>query len=170
MPSDIRWRYGASTAITNAVASLASDTNLLAGYESAVIDNTTDGFEDIILSGKRTTGTSPTASRQIEIWAVAWDSNAWPDVFDGTSSAETITSSDIKNAICRAVAIMPTNNTSDRIYSYTGISAKQVFGGVLPSKFVLFTTHNTGVALNATAGNHEDRYQGIYPQVQNATP
>jgi hypothetical protein len=169
MPSDIRWRYGVSTVITNAVAGLASDTNLLAGYESAVIDNT-DGFEDIILSGKRTTGTSPTALRQIEIYAVAWDSNAWPDVFDGTTGAETITSADIKNAICRSVAILPTNNTSDRTYSYTGISAKQVFGGVLPSKFVLFTTHNTGVALNATAGNHEDRYQGIYPQVQNATP
>ena len=165
MANNILWRYGTSTVITNAVASLASDTNLLAGYESAVIDNT-DGFEDIILSGKRTTGTSPTASRQIEVWAVAWDSNAWPDVFDGTTGAETITSSDIKNAICRAVAILPTNNTSDRTYHYTGISAKQVFGGVLPSKFVLFTTHNTGVALNATAGNHEDRYQGIYPQVQ----
>lgn len=165
MANNILWRYGASTVITNAVASLASDTNLLAGYESAVVDNT-DGFEDIILSGKRTTGTSPTASRQIEVWAVAWDSNAWPDVFDGTTGAETITSSDIKNVICRAVAILPTNNTSDRTYSYTGISAKQVFGGVLPSKFVLFTTHNTGVALNATAGNHEDRYQGIYPQVQ----
>ena len=166
MPNDIKIKYGTSTVITNAVASLASDTNLLAGYESAVIDNTTDGFEDIILSGKRTTGTSPTASRQIEVWAVAWDSNAWPDVFDGTSSAETITSSDIKNAICKCVAILSTNNTSDRTYSYTGISAKAVFGGVLPSKFVLFTTHNTGVALNATAGNHEDRYQGIYPQVQ----
>ena len=165
MSNNILWRYGTSTPITNAVASLASDTNLLAGYESAIIDNT-DGFEDIILSGKRTTGTSPTASRQIEVWAVAWDSNAWPDVFDGTSGAETITSADIKNAICRAVAILPTNNTSDRTYHYTGISAKQVFGGVLPSKFVLFTTHNTGVDLNATAGNHEDRYQGIYPQVQ----
>ena len=166
MANNILWRYGATTTITNAVASLASDTNLLAGYESVVIDNTTDGFEDIILSGKRTTGTSPTALRQIEVWAVAWDSNAWPDVFDGTTGAETITSADIKNAICRSVAILPTNNTSDRTYHYTGISAKQVFGGVLPSKFVLFTTHNTGVALNATAGNHEDRYQGIYPQVQ----
>ncbi len=84
MANNILWRYGVTTVITNAVASLASDTNLLAGYESVVIDNTTDGFEDIILSGKRTTGTSPTASRQIEVWAVAWDSNAWPDVFDGT--------------------------------------------------------------------------------------
>lgn len=166
MPNNILWKYGSTTTITAAIASLGSDTNLLAGLESSIIDNTTDGFEDFILSGKATTGTSPTASRQIEVWAVAWDSNAWPDVFDGTSSAETITSADIKAALCKAVAIMPTNNTSDRTYSFTGVSAKQVFGGVLPSKFVLFITHNTGVNLNATAGNHEFRYQGVYPQVQ----
>ena len=61
---------------------------------------------------------------------------------------------------------MPTNNTSDRAYHFTGVSVRQAFGSVLPSKFVLFTTHNTGVNLNATAGNHEFRYQGIYPQVQ----
>jgi hypothetical protein len=166
MPNNILWKYGSTTTITAALASLASDTNLLAGLESAIIDNTSDGFEDIILSGKVTTGTSPTATRSIEVWAVAWDSSAWPDVFDGTSSAETITSADIKASLCKPVAIMPTNNTSDRTYSFTGVSAKQVFGGVLPSKFVLFATHNTGVALNATAGNHELRYQGVYPQVQ----
>jgi hypothetical protein len=166
MPNNILWKYGSTTTITAALASLASDTNLLAGLESAIVDNTSDGFEDIILSGKVTTGTSPTATRSIEVWAVAWDSSAWPDVFDGTSSAETITSADIKASLCKPVAIMPTNNTSDRTYSFTGVSAKQVFGGVLPSKFVLFATHNTGVALNATAGNHELRYQGVYPQVQ----
>jgi hypothetical protein len=166
MPNSILWKYGSTQTITAAIASLASDTNLLAGLESSIIDNTTDGFEDIILSGKATTGTSPTASRQIEVWAIAWDSNAWPDVFDGTSSAETITSADLKAALCKAVAIMPTNNTSDRAYFFTGVSAKQVFGGVLPSKFVLFIVHNTGVNLNATAGNHEFRYQGVYPQVQ----
>lgn len=166
MPNNILKKYGTRTTITAAVASLASDTNLLAGIESSIIDNTTDGFDDILLSGKSTTGTSPTASRQIEIWAVAWDGSSWPDVFDGTSSAETITSSDIKNVICRCVAIMPTNNTSDRTYHYTGISAKAVFMGELPSKFVLFQVHNTGVALNATAANHEHSYIGVYSQVQ----
>jgi hypothetical protein len=166
MPNNILWKYGSKTTITAAVASLASDTNLLAGIESSIIDNTTDGFEDIILSGKSTTGTSPTASRQIEVWAVAWDGSGWPDVFDGTTSSETITSADIKSIICRSVATMPTNNTSDRTYHYTGVSAKQVFGGVLPGKFVLFVVHNTGVALNSTAANHEHSYQGVYPQVQ----
>lgn len=166
MPNSILKKYGSKTTLTAAVASLASDTNLLAGIESSVIDNTTDGFDDILLSGKTTTGTSPTASRQIEVWAVAWDGANWPDVFDGTTSAETITSSDIKNAICKPVAILATNNTSDRTYHFSGVSARAVFGGELPSKFVLFIVHNTGVNLNSTAGNHEFSYVGIYPQVQ----
>ena len=166
MPNSILKKYGSKTTITAAVASLASDTNLLAGIESSVIDNTTDGFDDILLSGKSTTGTSPTASRQIEVWAVAWDGANWPDVFDGTTSAETITSSDIKNAICKPVAILATNNTSDRTYHYSGVSARAVFGGELPSKFVLFQVHNTGANLNATAANHEHSYMGVYNQVQ----
>jgi len=166
VPNSILLKYGSTTTITAAVASLASDTNLLAGLESAIVDNTTDGFDDIILSGKITTGTSPTADRTIQVFAVAWDSNAWPDVFDGTSSAETITSNDIKGSICKVVANMSTSNTSDRAYFFSGVSARQVFGGSLPSKFVLFITHNTAVNLNGTAGNHEFRYQGTYPQVQ----
>ncbi len=166
MPNSILKKYGSKTTLTAAVASLASDTNLLAGIESSVIDNTTDGFDDILVSGKATTGTSPTASRQIEVWAVAWDGANWPDVFDGTTSGETITSSDIKNSICKAVAIMSTNATSDRTYHFTGASLRAAFNGELPSKVVLFIVHNTGVALNATAGNHEFSYAGTYPQVQ----
>ena len=166
MPSDILTKYGSKTTLTAAVAGLASDTNLLAGIESSIIDNTSDGFADIIVSGKVTTGTSPTASKQIEVWAVAWDGANWPDVFDGTTSGETITSGDIKNAICKPIAIMSTNNTSDRTYYFSGVSLRGAFGGCLPSKVVLFVVHNTGVALNATAGNHELSYYGEYPQVQ----
>lgn len=166
MANNVLKKYGTRTTITCAVASLASDTNLLAGIESSTIDNTTDGFDDIIVSGKVTAGTSPTASRQIEVWAVAWDGSGWPDVFDGTTSSETITSSDIKNAICKPVAIMGTSNTSDRNYFFSGVSLKTAFGGELPSKIVLFVVHSTGVALNATAGNHDFSYYGVYPQIQ----
>jgi hypothetical protein len=164
--NNVLLKYDTPDTITAAVASLASDTNLLAGIESSVIDNTADGFDDILLSGKITTGTSPTAARQIEVWAIAWDGTNWPDVFDGTTSAETITSSDIKNALCKPVAILATNNTSDRTYHFTGVSARAAFNGVLPSRFILFVTHNTGVALNATAGNHAFCSQGVYPQIQ----
>lgn len=164
MPNDILIKYATSATLTCAVESLASDTNLLAGIESSVIDNTTAGYDDYLISGKVKAGTSPTATRQIEVWAVAWDGSAWPDVFDGTSSAETVTSSEIKSVICRPVAIMATTSTTDRVYHFSGVSLRQVFGGVLPSKSVLFVVHNTGVALNASG--HEFRIQGVYPQVQ----
>lgn len=166
MANDILTKYSSQETITAAVASLASDTNLLAGLESSIIDNTSTGYDDRLLSGKITTGTSPTASKQIEVWAIGWDGSGWPDVFDGTTSSETITSSDIKNAICKPVAIMSTNNTSDRTYWFTGVSLRQAFGGTMPEKCVLFIVHNTGVALNATAGNHAFYATGVYPQSQ----
>ena len=166
MPNNILKKYGSKTTLTASLASLASDTNLLAGLESSIIDNTTDGFDDILVSGKITTGTSPTDAKQIEVWAIAWDGANWPDVFDGTSSAETITSTGIKNAICWNVATLATNNTSDRAYHFSGRSLRNAFGGELPSKVVLFVVHNTGVNLNATAANHELSYYGVYPQVQ----
>jgi hypothetical protein len=166
MPKDILIKYGSKTTLTASVASLASDTNLLAGLETSVIDNRTTGFADIIVSGFVTTGTSPTTARQIEVWAVGWDGANWPDVFDGTTSAETITSAEIKVSICKPVAIMPTNNTSDRPYCFTGASLRSAFGGTLPSQVALFVVHNTGVNLNSTAGNHELSYYGEYPQLQ----
>jgi len=166
MANNVLIKYGSKQTLTCAVASLASDTNLLAGIESSVIDNTTDGYTDIIVSGKVTTGTNPTTSTRIEVWAVAWDGANWPDVFDGTSTGETITSSDIKNAICKNIASMSTNNTSDRTYHFSGVSLRGAFGGCLPSKTVLFVVHNTGQNLNSTAGNHELSYVGEYPQIQ----
>jgi hypothetical protein len=164
--ADIKVAYGTASDLTITLASLASDTNLLTGRESAVIDNTSTLALDYLVSGKVTAGTSPTASRSIEVWAVgSWDGTNWPDVFDGTESAETITSADIKASICRLVAAMATANTSDRVYHFGPVSLAAAFGGVVPPKVVLFVVHNTGVALNATAGNHQIRLQPVYETV-----
>jgi len=166
MANAILTRYGSKTTLTAALENVASDANLLTGVESSVIDNTTAGYSDILVSGFWKSGTSPTASRQVEVWAIAWDGANFLDVFDGTTSAETITSSDIKNSICRAVAIISTNATSGRTYPFTGKSLREAFGGELPSKCVLFVTHNTGVNSDSTAGNFELSYVGVYPEVQ----
>jgi hypothetical protein len=100
------------------------------------------------------------------VWAVgSWDDTNWPDVFDGTESAETITSADIKASVCRFVAAMATANTSDRTYHFGPVSLAAAFGGTLPPKFVLFVTHSTGVNLNSTAGNHQIRIQPVFQTV-----
>lgn len=164
--ADIKQAYGTASNLTVTLASLASDTNLLAGRESAAVDNTGTLALDYLVSGKITAGTSPTAARQIEVWAVgSWDGTTWPDVFDGTDSDETITSADIKAAACRLLSTMATANTSDRTYHFGPVSIASAFGGVVPPKFVVFVVHNTGVALNATAGNHQIRLQPVYETV-----
>ncbi len=164
--ADIKQYYGSASDVTITLASLASDTNLLAGRESDAVDNTTTLALDYLVSGKVTAGTSPTASRQIEVWAVgSWDGTNWPDVFDGTDSTETITSADIKASICRLLSVMATANTSDRTYHFGPVSVASAFGGVVPPKFVIFVVHSTGVNLNSTAANHQIRLQPVYETV-----
>lgn len=164
--ADIKLAYGTAADATITLASLASDTNLLAGQESNSVDNTSTLVLDYLISGKITAGTSPTAVRSIEVWAVgSWDGTNWPDVFDGTGSAETITSADIKASVCRLIAVMATASTTDRTYHFGPVSLAAAFGGVVPPKFVLFVVHNTGVALNSTAGNHQIRLQPVYETV-----
>lgn len=164
--ADLKLSYPAASDLTITLASLGSDTNLLTGRESATIDNSTNLYLDYLISGKITAGTSPTAARSIEVWAVgSWDGTSWPDVFDGTDSAETITSADIKASVCRFVAAMATANTTDRTYHFGPVSIAAAFGGTLPPKFVLFVTHSTGVSLNSTAGNHQIRIQPVFQTV-----
>ena len=164
--ADLKLSYPAASDLTITLASLASDTNLLTGRESATIDNSTNLYLDILISGKITAGTSPTASRSIEVWAVgSWDGTNWPDVFDGTESAETITSADIKASVTRYLAAMATANTSDRTYHFGPVSLASAFGGTLPPKIVLFVTHSTGQNLNSTAGNHQVRLQPVFQTI-----
>jgi len=164
--ADLKLSYGTASDVTITLASLATDANLLTGRESATIDNTSALVLDYLVSGKITSGTSPTTAKSIEVWAVgSWDGTNWPDVFDGTESAETITSSDIKASVCKFIAAMATDATSNRTYHFGPVSLSAAFGGVLPPKIVLFCTHSTAVALNATSGNHQIRLQPVYQTV-----
>ena len=163
---DVSIEYGTAADVTITLASLATDASKLTGREGTAVDNTTTKAVDYLVSGKITTGTTPTASKSIEVWVVgSWDGTNWPDVFDGTDSAETITSAEIKNCICRLVVSIPTTNTSDRTYHFGPTSIANIFGGVVPSKFVFFVTHDTAVNLNATSGNHQLRVQPVYFKV-----
>lgn len=154
--------YGTRTAITITLASLASDANLLTGRESNEVNNSVSLFDDIVVDGKITTGTTPTDAKEIRVYvAASWDGTTWPDVFDGTDSAETITSSQIRDSGIKLAMIIPTNNTSDRTYPIDGFSVAQLYGGRVPKKFVVFVTHGTAVPLHATGSNHQLAYTGI---------
>lgn len=156
--------YGTATALTNAIASLATSSDWTAGYESDVIDNTTNLYLDYELWGQVTVGTSPTSGTQIRIYVVpSFDGTNWPDVFDGTTSTETWTSAGIRDAtafLARVIGVDAT--TSNRVYTWSVPSVAQLLGGIIPAKFSLFTTHNTVANLNSTSGNHVTNYRGAY--------
>jgi len=164
---DVKLRYGAAADVTLTAASLATSTPKTAGQESTLVDNTTDLYDDFLVSGKITTGTSPTTAKTIELWCIpSWDGTTWPDVFDGTDSAETITNAEVKVGLLRALVwSVGTNATSNVTYHFAGVSIAAMFGGVVPPKFSFFLTHDTAVNLNSTAGNHQVRVQPVYMNV-----
>lgn len=148
-------KYTAYSAPAFAVQSLGSSSGLTAGYESGTVDNTSNLYIDYAAKMEATTGTSPTDAKSIELWVIpAIDGSDWPDVFDGTTSAETVTSRDILFGSGRLAASVKTDNTSDRHYELVVPSVAALFDGFLPQKFVFFLVHDTGVNLNSTAGNH----------------
>lgn len=153
--------YGSPTTHTITLASLASDTNLIAGRQGTVINNGSAGEDaiDAMLGGKVTTGTTPTTARQIEVWCFG--------TYDGTTYSAGAGASDAnfsptgEKTLMKLVTMIPTDATSNHTYEWGPFSVAGVFGGVMPEKWGVFIVHNTGVALNATGGNHEVKHTPI---------
>jgi len=164
--ADVKLAYGTAVDATITLASLPTHAGRLVGRESTAIDNTTNLHLDYLASGRITTGTTPTVGTTIEVWAVAaFDGTTFPHVFAGTDTVKTITLANIKNNICFLVTSITVTATSNTEYFFSGVSLASVFRGVIPPKFSLFVTQNTGPALNATAGNHQMRIQPVFETV-----
>lgn len=165
---DITLVHAASGTFTITLASLASSSTRVAGRESAALTFASiDPLIDVLVGGKITTGTSPTASRSIDIWvyAAVEDDPIYPDVFDGTDSDETCTSENVRNSALRLLATILVDAASDRTYWLAPTSIAALYGGMMPTHFGLFIAHDTAVALNATGSNHAFYYTPIYANV-----
>lgn len=155
--------YTNASALTITLASLASTTaDPPVGRESAAVDNTSTLALDFLISGQITTGTLPTASKQITVCfaAMAYDgtNSYWPAGITGSDAGLTPTfagaATGIPGLIIPAL-IIPTNNSSNVNYKFTGLSLCRTLGlPVPPLKWSVFVFHNTGVNLNSTGGNH----------------
>lgn len=161
-----------SVTITIAPENVASSTTFVSGVESDAISNVSNLDLDHQVSGYWTCGTTPTTNTQVQIWVVPCISDdlsstvVWPDVFDGTSSAETVTSAGVLQGLGRIGAVLNVDSTtSNRSYYCAPFSVAALFGGFLPSRYVLFISHNTGVNSNTTAGNFVWKYLRIQTTV-----
>lgn len=156
--------YATPATITISPQNIATSSDWTAGVESDAIDNTTNKYIDALVSGKWTCGTTPTINTTCAVYVYAQhdDTPTYQDVFDGTASAETVTSSGVLSGVVRFLGAMSlSTTTSDRAYFLAPTSVAAQFGGILPKRWGIFVAHNTGVNSNTTAGNHEWKYTGI---------
>ncbi len=151
---DVKLAYVASSNLTvTNLNSVASSATWVAGWESDAIDNTTNKYLDYRITAKITVASSGLAAGEIRLYLVGMlDDSTWPDVFDGTESVETITDTEMRDAICKPAAMTVTDTTNSDVYYLDCPSAAAAFGGNLPAKFVIFITQSTGQNL-ASSGN-----------------
>jgi len=151
--------YPTATSGTGGLTSLATSSTFLAGYEWFVIDNTTELALDYLVQGNIMVGTTPTINTQIRVYCVAsYDGSTWPDVFDGTPSAETVTSAGVRSGFLVLACVINVDATTSNVAYPFRFSLASLFGGYVPKKTAIFVAHNTGVNLHATAGNHTYAY------------
>lgn len=156
--ANIKLAYAASSDLTvTNLHSLAASQTFVAGWESGAIDNTSNLFEDYRVTAKLTAASANLQAGEFRLYAVGMlDDSTWPDVFDGTESTETITDTEMRDAICRLAAFTQTDTGNADVYYLDCPSIAAVFNGNLPAKFVLFGTGSmstTTTAQLASSGN-----------------
>ena|SRR3990172_1425537 len=168
---DVKLVYAASSNldVTN-LHGLASSQTWIAGWESALIDNTTLRYLDYLISGKFVVEGASNQAGEIRVYAVAMlDDSTWPDVFDGTESVETITSTGIRDGICKLIIPVLVTNAAGATYYFGPESVASCFGGRCPAKFVLFVTGNptttTTAGLESTGTPNQITIKGVYENV-----
>jgi len=152
--ADVKISYASSSALTfTSLGSLAASATWVAGAESGVVDNSSNLYPDYLLAGIFKTGAANAKIGRLEVWVMAQlEDSTYPDVFDGTDSAETATSADTKAGGGRlAAVILASAATNDAVYPMAPVSVASLFGGVCPRKFTVFVTHDIQTSTNALA-------------------
>lgn len=162
--------YSASAAVgfsTNLNA-LASSTTFVAGVQSDQVDNSSNLYDDILVSGQFKMGTTPTVNTQVNVYIVACQDagSTYPDVITGAgTAAKTWTSVNVQLSAVKLLKSINVDATTGRIFAFSNESVAAIFGGVLPQKFVIFVAHNCVAALDASAGGSMNllpiQWQGV---------
>lgn len=145
--------YGAPTSIAITTSSLASDSNLLAGRQSNVANNTSDLAVDSFVGGSiAAPGSAPTAGTTIEVWLFgSWNGGTtYTAGASGSGDANlSLATSGVKQLMSR-VALISQTDTTARAYAFGPVSVAQAFGGSMPDHWGVFIVHDLGVVLGGT--------------------
>lgn len=155
MPGDIKDKYVASTTMTTtALQSLASSSDWLTGWGSAVISNTTNCYSDYMLGATFTTSSASRQAGVINVYVVAAlnDTPLFPAVSSGTLGTEgaiSFVDSEERDAACRLICSITIDNTNASIVAVPQTAIAQFFGGSMPSHFCFFVSQNSATTTAA---------------------
>jgi hypothetical protein len=158
MPSEIKEKFGAKTALTITVAGLVSSVSYV-GRQSDIVDNTVNRFGKILIFYRIKQGTSPTSARAAYFFLIRDDGTGTPTRTDAAGASDAAWTA----ITARQVHAAPNKPSG----AATGdvIQGSFVFSDPGP-KWALGISHDTGVNLDATGGNHEIAYLGVDPEAQ----
>lgn len=155
MPQVQTTTYGTRAVLTCTLASLGNG----AYREATEVDNGTDQAVDGVLAGTVTTGTTPTNGNTISIFVSGSDgTTARSGNLTGTDSTLTVAGEQTQFVLAQVITV---DATSNHTYEWYIGSIAALFGGVMPKKFSVIILNSSGVALNATGGNHSIAYTPI---------
>lgn len=152
--STVKSSYATIAAFTLTLASLASSTSGV-GRQSTLVDNTTNLYLAAQISLRLKMGTSPTANSLIYVYLIR-SNNDTPIIDDeGGASDAGIT---IVNAVPLGTILCSASTTGA---FYDGFFDTQALGIDLGPKWGIAVVNSTGVAFDATEGNHLKKWIGI---------
>lgn len=158
--ADIKTEYGTNgQVITVTLTSLADATS--AGRESTVVDNGTNKFLDVLISGKIKTQNSGSISAPSAVFVYAYattdNGTTYPDTVTGSDAAITLNNPTQLKLL--GVIYTAAINTQ---YKSAAFSLASLYGGRMPQKWGIVVVNDSGTALSATASDHVFLYQGVY--------
>ena len=156
MANEIKAVYSTTAQLTITLASLASSATFV-GRQSTMVDNSTTRYQKIHLFCKVTTGTSPTTTKGIYVFLLKADKATSPNVATDNAGASDAAITIVAAQQLSGVLI---DSTSDKTYR---LDCMIMSPGPLWGVAVV---QDTGVNLNATAGNHAIWWLGENPEVQ----
>jgi len=147
MPTPITAKHGVTTLMTITLASLATSVAGV-GRQSTLINNS-DAGQMVRVYFKVTTGTTPTVNKVIQFYLLTADTTSSPNI---STDAAGSTDAALTVATAQIVNIVQVTATSNVTYQGSFLLRNP---GVA---WGIAIVHDTGVNLNATAGNHSMYY------------
>ncbi len=160
--SDIKIAYGSEQTMTvTNLHSLASSTT--AGWQSAVVDNTTDLYEDALVQVVVDfANTAPANEKGVFVFAYGGINTTYSNPASGSEGTITLPDFTLNPLAFKQIGFIP-YNAQDEVAESQPMSVAKAFDGLLAPKWGIIILNYSGAAL-AASGNTV-KYRGIYRTV-----